>query len=56
MFPSPSPRAKPVMMSISVVALAFDLFVLFYQSLTDKKENQNFPIYKEIQDGAVAKS
>jgi hypothetical protein len=23
---------------------------------TDKKENQNFPIYKEIQNGAVAKS
>jgi hypothetical protein len=23
---------------------------------TDRKENQNFPIYKEIQNGAVAKS
>jgi hypothetical protein len=23
---------------------------------TDKKENLNFPIYKEIQNGAVAKS
>ncbi len=23
---------------------------------TDKKENQNFPIHKEIQSGAVAKS
>jgi hypothetical protein len=27
-----------------------------YSLITDKKENQNFPIYKEIQSGAVAKS
>ncbi len=26
------------------------------ESLADKKEKQNFPIYKEIQNGAVAKS
>jgi hypothetical protein len=29
-------------------------FIAIYCS--DKKENQNFPIYKEIQNGAVAKS
>ena len=28
----------------------------WYGHHTDKKENQNFPIYKEIQNGAVAKS
>jgi hypothetical protein len=28
----------------------------FFTVYTDKKENQNFPIYKEIQNGAVAKS
>jgi hypothetical protein len=27
-----------------------------YQNNTDKKENNIFPIYKEIQSGAVAKS
>jgi hypothetical protein len=30
--------------------------LILESSYTDKKENQNFPIYKEIQDGAVAKS
>jgi hypothetical protein len=34
--------------------------IIYYKvqatSYTDKKENQNFPIYKEIQNGAVAKS
>jgi hypothetical protein len=29
---------------------------LSYKLYTDKKENQNFPIYKEIYNGAVAKS
>ena len=32
------------------------LLMVGHYSYTDKNENQNFPIYKEIQNGAVAKS
>jgi hypothetical protein len=31
-------------------------FVIIYERYTDKKENKIFLIYKEIQNGAVAKS
>jgi hypothetical protein len=31
-------------------------FVIIYERYTDRKENQIFLIYKEIQNGAVAKS
>jgi hypothetical protein len=30
--------------------------MLYYESISDKKENQNFLIYKEIHNEAVAKS
>jgi hypothetical protein len=42
--------AKPVV-GMKARSAAF-----FANVLTDKKENQVFPIYKEIQSGAVAKS
>jgi hypothetical protein len=45
-------------MPIRVADLAFDLCVLVLSQpmYTDKKSNQIFLIYKEIQSGAVAKS
>jgi hypothetical protein len=57
-----SPSPTPYSMIFSFVLHSLPPFILmfyrvsFSSSLTDKKENQVFLIYKEIQNGAVAKS
>ncbi len=44
-------------MCVSRLKIEGGVRVGFFNNLcTDKKENQNFPIDKEIQNGAVAKS
>jgi hypothetical protein len=41
---------------VPVIIILSVIIIVFARKYTDKKGNQNFLIYKEIQSGAVAKS